>query len=169
MAAGEYVSVSSQRDAEEADIEKERAELCGAPEAEMAELAAIYVRRGLDEKLARQVATQLGERHRLASHLRDELGIDDTALARPWQAAWTSAASFAVSAAVPLVALLIAPASLRIPLVFVVSLVCLALLGALGGSLGGAPKARAAIRVMVGGALAMGLTGAIGRLVGAAL
>lgn len=169
MAAGEYVSVSSQRDAEEADIEKERAELLRAPDAETTELAEIYVRRGLDEDLAREVARQLSEKDRLGSHLRDELGIDDAALARPWQAAWTSAVSFALSAAIPLVALLLAPASLRIPIVVVVSLVCLATLGALGGRLGGAPMARAAMRVTIGGALAMGLTAAIGRLVGAAI
>lgn len=169
MAAGEFVSVSSQRDAEEADIEKEKRELAAAPHAEMEELVHIYVKRGLDEPLARQVAEQLSAKDRLAAHLRDELQIDHEALARPWQAAWTSAASFAVSAAIPIVALLLAPASARIPVIGGVSLACLGALGALGAHLGGAPKGRAALRVIVGGTLAMVLSAAIGRLVGVAV
>lgn len=169
MAAGEYVSVSSQRDAEEADIEKEKHELSTAPQAEAEELVGIYVRRGLTEDLARAVAEQLSAKDRLGAHLRDELGIDRDALARPWQAAWSSASSFAVSGAVPIVALLVAPASARIAVVAVVSLASLASLGALGAHLGGAPRVRAALRVTVGGALAMALTAAIGRLVGIAV
>ena len=169
MAAGEYVSVSSQRDAERADIERERRELATSPHAEIEELVGIYVRRGLKETLAREVAAQLSAKDRLGAHLRDELGIDQESLARPWQAAWTSAAAFAVSAMVPIVALLLAPAAGRMIVIALASLVCLGLLGALGAHLGGAPKARAAARVLVGGALAMALTAAIGRLVGVAV
>jgi VIT1/CCC1 family predicted Fe2+/Mn2+ transporter len=166
MAVGEYVSVSSQRDAEHADVERETRELAGQPEAELAELTAIYVARGLDVELARRVAVQLSARDRLGAHLRDELGIDPSALARPLQAAWISAVSFALFAAVPIGALMVAPASLRISVIAAVSLVSLAVLGAVGGHLGGAPLARAALRVTVGGALAMAVTAAIGRLVG---
>lgn len=169
MGAGEYVSVSSQRDAERADIEKEKHELATAPHAELEELVRIYMRRGLDEPLAREVAIQLSAKDRLATHLRDELGIDHDALSRPWQAAWTSAASFAVSALVPVGALLVAPAHARIPVVAGASLVCLGVLGAIGAHLGGARKTRAALRVLAGGALAMALTTAIGRLVGVAV
>jgi len=166
MAVGEYVSVSSQRDAERADIEREKAELAGQPEAELRELAAIYVKRGLQKDLALKVAEQLSARDRLGAHARDELGIDQTSLARPLQAAWISAASFASFAAVPIGALFIAPAALRIPVIAVLSLVSLAGLGAFGGHLGGAPLARAALRVTVGGALAMAVTAAIGRILG---
>lgn len=169
MAAGEYVSVSSQRDAERADIERERRELATSPHAETEELVGIYVRRGLEEPLAREVAAQLSAKDRLGAHLRDELGIDQESLARPWEAAWTSATSFAVSAMVPILALLVAPAAGRMIVIALVSLVCLGVLGALGAHLGGAPKARAAARVLVGGALAMALTAAIGRLVGVAV
>lgn len=169
MAAGEYVSVSSQRDAERADIERERRELATSPHAETEELVSIYVRRGLEEPLAREVAAQLSAKDRLGAHLRDELGIDQESLARPWQAAWTSAGAFAVSAMVPILALIVAPAAGRMIVIALVSLVCLGALGALGAHLGGAPKARAAARVLVGGALAMALTAAIGRLVGVAV
>lgn len=169
MAAGEFVSVSSQRDAEEADIEKEKRELAAAPQAELEELVHIYMRRGLDEPLAREVAKQLSAKDQLAAHLRDELHIDHDALARPWQAAWTSAVSFAVSAAIPIVALLIAPPEARIPVMGATSLACLGALGAIGAHLGGASKRRAALRVLVGGALAMVLSAAIGRLVGVAV
>jgi VIT1/CCC1 family predicted Fe2+/Mn2+ transporter len=168
MGAGEYISVSSQRDAELADIELEKRELAREPQAELNELATIYARRGLDKDLAMKVAEQLSRRDRLAAHLRDELGIDHDSLSRPLQAAWISAASFASSALVPIVALLLAPATARIPLVAGVSLVSLGALGALGGHLGGAPRVRAALRVTLGGALAMAVTAAVGRLFGVA-
>ena len=168
MAAGEYVSVSSQRDVELADIEIEKQELAREPRAELNELAMIYVSRGLDKELAMKVAKQHSRRDRLAAHMRDELGIDPTALARPMQAAWISAASFASFALVPIAGLLVAPADVRIPVIAGVSLVSLAGLGALGGRLGGAPVVRAALRVTVGGLLAMVTTAAIGRLFGVA-
>ena len=166
MAVGEYVSVSSQRDAEQADIELEQRELLGQPQAELRELALIYEARGLSPALAMQVAEQLSARDRLGSHLRDELGIDAATLARPMQAAWISAASFALFAAVPIAGLLIAPADLRIPVIAVLSLLSLSVLGAIGGHLGGASRSRAALRVTLGGALAMVVTAAIGRLFG---
>jgi VIT1/CCC1 family predicted Fe2+/Mn2+ transporter len=166
MAVGEYVSVSSQRDAEQADIGLETQELASEPEAELQELAMIYVKRGLEKNLAMRVAEQLSAQDRLGSHMRDELGIDQTSLARPMQAAWISAASFASFAVVPIVALLIAPAALRIPTIAIFSLVSLAALGAFGGHLGGAPLGRAALRVTIGGALAMTVTALIGRILG---
>jgi VIT1/CCC1 family predicted Fe2+/Mn2+ transporter len=166
MAVGEYVSVSSQRDAERADIAREKRELAGQPQAELRELAAIYVKRGLDETLAMKVAEQLSAYDRLGSHMRDELGIDQTALARPMQAAWISAASFASFALIPIVALLVSPPFLRVPLIAAFSLASLAALGALGGHLGGAPLVRASLRVTLGGALAMAVTAAIGLLLG---
>jgi VIT1/CCC1 family predicted Fe2+/Mn2+ transporter len=166
MAVGEYVSVSSQRDAEQADIALEKQELKIEPQAELQELAMIYVKRGLEQKLAMQVAEQLSAHDRLGAHMRDELGIDQTSLARPLQAAWISAASFASFAVVPIVALLVAPAALRIPMIAVLSLVSLSALGALGGHLGGAPRGRAALRVTLGGALAMAVTAVIGRILG---
>jgi VIT1/CCC1 family predicted Fe2+/Mn2+ transporter len=166
MAVGEYVSVSSQRDAERADIGLEKRELATEPQAELQELALIYVKRGLEPELALKVAEQLSAHNRLGAHMRDELGIDPAALARPLQAAWISAASFAFFAIVPIVALLIAPATLRIPLIAAFSLVSLAALGAFGGHLGGAPLGRAALRVTLGGALAMTVTAVIGRILG---
>ncbi len=166
MAVGEYVSVSSQRDAEQADIEIERRELAGAPQAELKELELIYVKRGLDRDLARRVAEQLSAHDRLAAHVRDELGIDPTSLARPLQAAWISAASFSTFALLPIAVLLVAPADWRIPEIAAVSLVSLAALGAFGAHLGGAPLGRAALRVTAGGALAMAITAAIGRVLG---
>ena len=169
MAVGEYVSVSSQRDAEQADIERESQELAGQPQAELRELAMIYVNRGLDDELAMKVAEQLSARDRLGAHLHDELGIDPAALARPMQAAWISAASFASFAMVPVVALLIAPATMRVPMIAALSLLSLAALGAFGGHLGGAPLGRASLRVTIGGALAMAVTAAIGRLFGIAI
>ena len=169
MAVGEYVSVSSQRDAEQADIELEKRELLGQPEAELQELAMIYVNRGLDPALAMQVAEQLSARDRVGTHLRDELKIDEAALARPMQAAWISAASFGCFAVVPIAGLLLAPAYMRIPVIAAVSLVTLAGLGALGGRLGGAPLGRASLRVTLGGSLAMAVTAAIGRLLGVSL
>ncbi len=166
MAAGEYVSVSSQRDAEQADIGREKQELAGQPQAELAELVGIYVARGLEKELAQKVAEQLSAHDRLGTHLRDELGIDSASLARPLQAAWISALSFACFALVPVLGLLIAPLGLRIPVIAALSLISLAALGAFGGYLGGAPLAPAALRVTIGGALAMAVTAAIGRLLG---
>jgi VIT1/CCC1 family predicted Fe2+/Mn2+ transporter len=169
MAVGEYVSVSSQRDAEQADVERETRELAHRPRAELNELALIYEKRGLEKDLAMRVAEQLSTRDRLGAHLRDELGIDAASLARPMQAAWISAASFASFAVVPIVALFVAPAAARIPAIAAVSLVSLAALGAFGGHLGGAPLGRAALRVTLGGALAMAVTAAIGRIFGVAM
>ena len=166
MAVGEFVSVSSQRDAEKADIEQEKRELASDPKAELNELAGIYRKRGLDKELAMQVAEQLSAHDRLGAHLRDELAIDPRELSRPILAAVVSAASFGTFALLPIIALLIAPFALRMPIIAGMSLAGLACLGALGGHLGGAPIFRAAARVTVGGALAMVVTAAIGRLVG---
>jgi VIT1/CCC1 family predicted Fe2+/Mn2+ transporter len=166
MAVGEYVSVSSQRDAEKADVKREKRELAEEPQAELKELAAIYVKRGLEKNLAMKVAEQLSARDRLGAHMRDELGIDQSALSRPMQAAWVSAASFALFAMIPIAGLFVSPATLRIPLIAALSLVSLAALGAFGGYLGGAPMARASLRVTLGGALAMAVTALIGRILG---
>jgi VIT1/CCC1 family predicted Fe2+/Mn2+ transporter len=166
MAVGEYVSVSSQLDAEQADIELEKRELTGQPQAELQELAMIYVNRGLEKELAMKVAEQLSEHDRLGAHMLDELKIDHASLARPMQAAWISAASFASFAMVPITGLLVVPAALGIPVVVAVSLASLAVLGAFGGYLGGAPLGRAALRVTLGGALAMAVTAVIGRILG---
>jgi VIT1/CCC1 family predicted Fe2+/Mn2+ transporter len=166
MAVGEYVSVSSQRDAERADIKRENLELTGQPQAELNELAMIYVKRGLDKNLAMKVAEQLSRHDRLGAHMRDELGIDQRSLARPTQAAWISAVSFVLFALIPVAALLVAPAAFRIHVIAAISLVCLAILGTFGAHLGGAPLGRAAVRVTIGGALAMVVTAVIGRLLG---
>jgi vacuolar iron transporter family protein len=169
MAVGEFVSVSSQRDAERADIELEKRELRSEPEAELAELTAIYIKRGLEKELARQVAKQLSAKDRLAAHLRDELGIDQASLARPLQAAWISAVSFASFAVIPIVGLLIAPPALRVPTIAALSLGSLAVLGAFGAYLGGASLGRAALRVTLGGSFAMAVTAIIGRLIGVSI
>ncbi len=169
MAVGEYVSVSSQRDAEKADVARETQEQNANAQAELQELAAIYVKRGLDENLAMRVAEQLSAHDRLGAHMLDELRIDQTALARPMQAAWISAASFAVFGMVSIAALLVAPANMRIPAIAAVSLASLAAMGAFGGHLGGAPIGRASLRVTLGGALAMAVTAAIGHFVGTAV
>jgi vacuolar iron transporter family protein len=166
MAVGEYVSVSSQRDSEKADIGRETRELESEPQAELNELATIYIERGVEKELAMKVAEQLSRRDRLGAHLRDELGLDAAFLARPIQAAWISASSFAAFAIVPIATLLVAPASLSIPAIAGVSLMSLAALGAFGGHLGGALLGRAALRVTLGGGLAMAVTAAIGRLLG---
>jgi len=166
MAVGEYVSVSSQRDAEQADMGRERGELAADPDGEMQELAMIYEKRGLEKDLAMQVAAQLSAHDQLGAHMRDELGIDQASLSRPLQAAWISAASFAFFAVVPIIALLVSPASLRIPAIAAVCLASLAGLGAFGGYLGGAPLGRASLRVTLGGALAMAVTALIGRILG---
>jgi vacuolar iron transporter family protein len=167
MAAGEYVSVSSQADTEQADLTRERAELKAQPEHEHQELAAIYVERGLAPELATQVARQLMAHDALGTHARDELGISEALSANPVQAALTSAATFAVGAALPLLAALAAPAALLIPVVAGTSLVVLTGLGAVAAHAGGAPVGRAALRVVFWGALAMGLTAGAGRLFGA--
>lgn len=166
MAVGEFVSVSSQRDAEQADILREKRELSSQPQAELIELAMIYEKRGLEKELALKVAEQLSAHDRLGTHMRDELGIDRATLARPMQAAWISAVSFAFFAGVPIVALLAAPTAWRIPAIAILSLVSLAALGLLGGHLGGAALGRASLRVTIGGALAMVVTAAIGRILG---
>lgn len=166
MAAGEYVSVSSQRDSERADVERERQELSAQPREELNELAMIYVKRGVAKELAIRVAEQLSRHDALGAHMRDELGIERGTLARPFQAAWISAASFAGFALLPIAALLIAPSASSIPAIAVVSLLSLAALGALGGQLGGAPRGRAALRVTLGGAAAMVVTALVGRILG---
>jgi len=169
MAAGEYVSVSSQSDTEKADLDREREELGTQPEFERAELAQVYIKRGLEPGLARQVADQLMARDALAAHAHDELGITEMTTARPIQAALTSAASFGVGAAMPLAMVLVAPATLLVPAVSVASLLFLALLGAIGAKAGGANILRATLRVTFWGALAMALTAGIGALVGRAV
>lgn len=166
MAAGEYVSVSSQADTEKADLVREGAELAASPEFERDELTEIYVGRGVEPDLARRVAEQLMAKGALAAHARDELGISDTTTARPLQAALTSAATFAVGAAMPLLMVVLAPAAWLVVAVSVASLVFLALLGAIGARAGGADIWRATVRVTFWGALAMALTAGIGRLFG---
>ena len=168
MAAGEFVSVSSQRDAEEADVRLEEKELKADPKGELRELAQIYRARGLDADLAMKVAQQLSTRDRLEAHLRDELGLTQETRAQPLQAAVVSAASFASVAAIPIFALLVAPPPIRIAAIAAVSLACLAGLGALGGYAGGAPMLKAALRVAVGGGVAMATTALIGHLLGVA-
>jgi VIT1/CCC1 family predicted Fe2+/Mn2+ transporter len=165
MAAGEYVSVSSQADVEEADLRRERHELATEPEAEEDELTGIYVRRGLTPDLARAVARQLSATDALASHARDELGLTEEGAARPLQAALASAATFAIGAAVPILAIVLAPASVPVA-VAGVSLGCLAALGATAAYVGGAPIPVGAARVLVWGVLAMLATAAVGRLFG---
>lgn len=169
MAAGEYVSVSSQADTEQADIDRERKELATDNKHEHEELAAIYVKRGLDQSLAKQVAEQLMAHDSLATHARDELGISDTTTARPIQAALASAGTFAVGAAMPMLTVLITPRAALIPVVVVTSIVFLALLGGFGAVAGGAPLMRSALRVTFWGALAMALTAGVGALFGAAI
>jgi VIT1/CCC1 family predicted Fe2+/Mn2+ transporter len=166
MAAGEYVSVSSQSDTEHADLARERKELSESPEFEREELAEIYVKRGVDKALALQVAQQLMAKDAISAHARDELGISEVTTARPVQAALTSAATFAVGAAMPLLAVVIAPANALVPFVSVASLVFLALLGAVGARAGRANVWRATARVTFWGALAMALTAMIGKLFG---
>jgi VIT1/CCC1 family predicted Fe2+/Mn2+ transporter len=164
MAAGEYVSVSSQADTEQADLARERKELATDKESETKELATIYVHRGLEPSLAKQVAEQLMAKDALAAHARDELGISDTLTARPIQAAFASAASFAIGAALPLLTTVITHSSALIPLIVGTSLAFLALLGGLAASTGGAPVLAGAIRVTFWGALAMAITAGVGAL-----
>lgn len=164
MAAGEYVSVSSQSDTEQADLARERAELVDQPEVEREELAQIYIERGVSAELARQVADQLMAKDALGTHARDELGISEVTAARPIQAALTSAATFAVGASMPLAMVLLMPSSYLVMGVSIASLLFLALLGAVGARAGGANVWKATFRVTFWGALAMGLTAVIGAL-----
>ena len=166
MAAGEYVSVSSQSDTETADLARERRELANDPESEKTELAKIYVSRGVEPGLASQIAEQLMAKDALGAHARDELGISEITTARPVQAALNSAATFSVGAAAPLALALVSPSSWRIPAVSVGSLVFLALLGMIGAKAGGANILKPAIRVTFWGALAMGVTAGIGAIFG---
>jgi VIT1/CCC1 family predicted Fe2+/Mn2+ transporter len=166
MAAGEYVSVSSQSDTEQADLAKERRELAEDPEFEKEELAQIYVARGVEVELARQVALQLMAKDALGAHARDELGMSEITSARPIQAALTSAATFSVGAAAPLALVLLSPSSLLIPNVAAGSLLFLAVLGFLGAKIGGAAILTPIVRVTFWGALAMAVTAGIGAIVG---
>jgi VIT1/CCC1 family predicted Fe2+/Mn2+ transporter len=169
MAAGEYVSVSSQLDTEQADLARERSELADNFDAEINELAGIYIKRGVDQATAETVARQLMARDALAAHAHDELGISELTTARPIQAARTSAATFTAGAALPLAIVIFAPGAWLVPFEAVASLMFLALLGLVGAHAGGAPVWRATARVTFWGALAMALTAGIGVLVGTAV
>jgi vacuolar iron transporter family protein len=166
MAAGEYVSVSSQSDTEHADLAREKRELADDPVFEREELAQVYVARGVEEDLAREVSRQLMARDALGAHARDELGISEITTARPVQAALASAATFSVGAAAPLLLVLVSPSSALIPIVSVGSLLFLSLLGAVGARAGGAGLLKPTIRVTFWGAFAMGLTAGIGAIFG---
>lgn len=169
MAAGEYVSVSSQSDSENADLERERRELAETPEAEVDELTAIYVSRGVEPMLAREVSRQMMAKDALSTHAREELGISELTAAQPVVAALTSAATFAAGAALPLIVAIVSPRDHLVLLVTAASLAGLAMLGAIGAKAGGAPVLRATARVTFWGALAMALTAAIGGVTGTAL
>jgi VIT1/CCC1 family predicted Fe2+/Mn2+ transporter len=169
MALGEYVSVSSQRDTERALLRKERVELATDPQAELDELAAIYASKGLSETTARQVAAELTAKDAFTAHAEAELGIDPRQLANPWQAAGASALAFTLGSLLPLAAILLPPAGVRVPVAFGVVLLALALTGAVSARLGSAGVVRAVVRLVVGGALAMAVTFGIGHLVGAAV
>ena len=166
MAAGEYVSVSSQSDTEKADLARERLELATDPVFEQEELAQVYVQRGVEPGLARDVAKQLMKKDALGAHARDELGISEITTARPVQAALASAATFTVGAAAPLLLVLVAPTSYLVPVVSAGALLFLCLLGAIGAKAGGAGLLRPTLRVAFWGALAMGLTAGIGAVFG---
>ena len=166
MAAGEYVSVSSQSDTEHADLAREKRELADDPVFEREELAQVYVARGVEDGLAREVAKQLMARDALGAHARDELGISEITTARPVQAALASAATFSVGAAAPLVLVLVSPSNALIPIVSAGSLLFLSLLGAIGAKAGGAGLLKPTIRVTFWGAFAMGLTAGIGAVFG---
>lgn len=166
MAAGEYVSVSSQTDAEKADLAREKKELAETPDAELEELTRIYQARGLTRDLAEQVAVQLTERDALGSHARDELGISETVTAHPIQAALVSAMTFAVGAVVPLLVAMLAPPAQIVPFVAIATLLSLAILGGLGATAGGAGILRGAVRVTFWGALAMAATALVGSIFG---
>lgn len=164
MAAGEYVSVGSQKDSEQADIDRERKELAADTEHEHDELAAIYAHRGLDKSLAKQVAVQLMAKDALGAHVRDELGISETITVNPLQAALTSAVTFAAGAALPLIPAVFAPASMLVPIIAGCSSLFLGILGAVAAYTGGAPVVAGTLRVTFWGAIAMGVTAAIGSL-----
>ncbi|KFE33367.1 MAG: VIT family protein [Desulfomicrobium sp.] len=166
MAAGEYVSVSSQTDAEQADLAREKKELAETPDAELEELTRIYEARGLTRDLAEQVAVQLTDRDALGSHARDELGISETVTAHPIQAALVSAMTFAVGAVVPLLVAMLAPPAQIVPFVAIATLLSLAILGGLGATAGGAGILRGAVRVTFWGALAMAATALVGSIFG---
>jgi VIT1/CCC1 family predicted Fe2+/Mn2+ transporter len=169
MAAGEYVSVSSQADTENADLAREKQELADDPKFETAELAQIYIGRGVAPALARQVAVQLMAKDALGAHARDELGISEVVAAQPIQAALTSAATFAAGAALPLLTAIFAPHAVLVPAVFAVSLFFLGVLGALGARVGGADILKPTLRVAFWGAFAMAVTAGIGALIGKAV
>jgi VIT1/CCC1 family predicted Fe2+/Mn2+ transporter len=166
MAAGEYVSVSSQSDTERADIARESQALKELPEAELAELAAIYREKGLSEETALVVAKELTEHDALGTHVRDELGLSEIHAANPLQAAFTSGVTFSAAAAIPLLAAFAAPADSIIPVVLVVTIITLAALGALGAKAGAAPVLRATFRVVIWGVFAMAITAGVGWLFG---
>lgn len=166
MALGEYVSVSSQRDSERALIHKEREELRTMPEEELDELTALYRQRGLSEHTARQVALELTEHDALAAHLEVELGIDQHDLVNPWHAALSSAVSFTLGALLPLLAILLPPPGLRVPITFAAVLIALAATGAISARIGGSSPVRASVRLVIGGALALLVTWLIGTLLG---
>jgi VIT1/CCC1 family predicted Fe2+/Mn2+ transporter len=167
MALGEYVSVSSQKDSQEALIEKERRELLEQPDEELEELAAIYQGKGLSADTARTVAKELTAHDALGAHLSAELNIDETDVVSPWHAAFASAISFLAGAVLPMLAILLPPEDIRVPVTFATVLMALAATGALGAWIGGGSKSRAAVRVVAGGALALAATFSIGNLLGA--
>ncbi|BAH35473.1 conserved hypothetical membrane protein [Rhodococcus erythropolis PR4] len=169
MALGEYVSVSAQRDTERALLQKEKKELLETPEAELQELTEIYENKGLSPETARRVAEELTEHDAFAAHVEVELGIDPDDLTNPWHAAISSAISFTIGAAIPLVAILLPPTGIRVPIAFFAVLIALALTGTISATLGGARKTRAVLRVVIGGALAMAVTYGVGQLVGTGL
>lgn len=166
MALGEYVSVSSQSDSQKALIEKERRELAEEPEEELAELTAIYEAKGLRPETARKVALELTEHDALAAHLSAELNIDEDDIVSPWHAAFASAIAFTLGAVLPMLAILLPPPGLRVPLTFTSVLLALAITGAVGAWIGGSSRTRAAVRVVIGGALALAATFLIGSLLG---
>ena len=166
MALGEYVSVSSQRDSQRALIAKEKRELAEEPEIELAELTALYRDKGLSETTARQVAIELTEHDVLAAHLEAELNITEADIASPWQAAGASALAFTIGAVLPMLAILLPPASVRVPVTFVAVLVALAITGTISARIGGSPVLRATIRVVLGGAIALAATFLIGSALG---
>lgn len=166
MAAGEYVSVSSQSDTEQADLAREKAELAAHPHGELAELAGIYAERGVSPEVARQVAKELMDKDGLEAHARDELGISEITMARPVQAALTSAATFSAGALPPLVATVVSPSIAIAPITAATALIALAILGTVGARTGGAPLLKGVLRVLIWGALALGVTFGAGRLFG---
>lgn len=166
MALGEYVSVASARDSQTALIAKEKRELIEMPEQELAELASIYQAKGLSPETAEKVAEELTAHDALRAHLEAELHIDEDEVLKPWQAAWASFLAFLLGAVLPMLAIVLPPAELRIPIAFAATLVALGVTGALGAKLGGSPVLRPTVRVLIGGAVALGVTFAIGALLG---